>query len=255
MATLTHEMPFLDHLEELRWRILWSLLAVVIGVGIAFGALLKLDVIGLLSRPIKPYLGGHKLVYTHPGEAFSIYLTASVTVGLLLALPVVLYQLWAFISPALYKREKKVVIPVIAGAVGLFVGGVSLAFFGVLPLALPWLMGFQAESLEPLITASEYFDFAISLGLAFGLSFELPIVIIALAALGIVNGRLLSRFRRHAIVLVVIVGAFLTPGDMIWTTIAMAVPLYILYEGTVAIVFLMERRRARRAARLAMEES
>ncbi len=255
MATLTHEMPFLDHLEELRWRILWSLLAVVIGVGIAFGALLKLDVIGLLSRPIKPYLGGHKLVYTHPGEAFSIYLTASVTVGLLLALPVVLYQLWAFISPALYKREKKVVIPVIAGAVGLFVGGVSLAFFGVLPLALPWLMGFQAESLEPLITASEYFDFAISLGLAFGLSFELPIVIIALAALGIVNGRLLSRFRRHAIVLVVIVGAFLTPGDMIWTTIAMAVPLYVLYEGTVAIVFLMERRRARRAARLAMEES
>jgi sec-independent protein translocase protein TatC len=240
-------MPFLDHLEELRWRILWSLLAVVMFVGVSFAVLMKFDIIALLSRPILPYLRGHKLIYTHPGEAFSIFLTTSVTLGVVLALPITLYQVWAFIAPALYTKEKRVVIPVIAGAIVLFVGGASLAFFGVMPLALPWLMGFQTESLEPLITASEYFDFAVSLCLAFGIAFELPIALLALAALGIVSGKFLNQYRRHAIVAVVIIGAFLTPGDLIWTTIAMAVPLYLLYEMTVVLVFLLERRRARRA--------
>ncbi|MFN8582113.1 MAG: twin-arginine translocase subunit TatC [Gemmatimonadaceae bacterium] len=241
------EMPFLDHLEELRWRILKSLLAVILCVGASFALLMKFDVIALLSTPILPYLHGHKLVYTHPGEAFSIFLTTSVSIGVVLALPMIVYQLWAFVAPALYAKEKRVVMPVIGGAILLFVGGVALAFFGVMPLALPWLMGFQTDSLEPLITASEYFDFAVSLCLAFGISFELPIAILALAALGIVSGKFLSRYRRHAIVLVVIIGAFLTPGDLIWTTIAMSVPLYMLYELTVVLVLLMERRRARRS--------
>lgn len=240
------EMPFLDHLEELRWRILKSLLAVILSVGASFAVLMKFDVIALLSTPILPYLHGHKLVYTHPGEAFSIFLTMSVSIGVVLALPIIVYQLWAFVSPALYSREKRVVIPVIGGAILLFIGGVCLAFFGVMPLALPWLMEFQAGSLEPLITASEYFDFAVSLCLAFGISFELPIAILALAALGIVSGKMLNRFRRHAVVAVVIVGAFLTPGDLIWTTIAMSVPLYLLYELTVVLVLLMERRREKK---------
>ncbi len=242
------EMPFLDHLEELRWRIIWSLVALVVGVGIAFFLLLKFDVLALLERPILPYLAGRKLVFTHPGDPFTIVLNAAIVIGVAFALPVILHQLWSFIAPALYKHEKRVAVGVFFFAVLLFLGGASLGWFGVLPLALPWLMGFGGSALEPMITAGEYFGFATSLALAFGLAFELPILILALAALGIVTPQLLNQYRRHAIVAVVIVGAFLTPGDLIWTTIAMAVPLYLLYEISVVLSYVIYRRRLRRAA-------
>ncbi|HEX6535077.1 MAG TPA: twin-arginine translocase subunit TatC [Gemmatimonadaceae bacterium] len=247
------EMPFLDHLEELRWRIIWSLLALVVAVGVAFALMMKIDVIGIVERPIAPYLHGRKLVYTHPGDPFSIVLNASIVLGVVLALPVILYQLWAFVSPALYKHEKRVVVPLFLFATFLFLSGVSLAYFVVLPLAVEWLMGFQTQALEPMITASEYFNFATSMALAFGLCFELPIVILALAALGIVTPQFLNRYRRHAIVVCVIIGAFLTPGDLIWTTVAMAVPLYFLFEMSVALTWVVYRRRQRRQARLEAE--
>jgi sec-independent protein translocase protein TatC len=244
----TAEMPFLDHLEELRWRIIWSLIAVIVGVGIAFYVLNRFEVLKLLERPILPLLNGNKLVYTHPGDPFSIILSSSFALGIVLALPVVLYQVWAFLAPALYVHEKRLVIPVLFGAILLFVCGVCLSFFVVLPLALPWLMGFGADAFTPMITASEYFGFAVSMSLAFGLCFELPIVILALAALGIVTPQFLNKYRRHAIVAVVIVGAFLTPGDLIWTTILMAVPLYLLYEISVVLTYFVYRRRQKREA-------
>lgn len=247
------EMPFLDHLEELRWRIIWSLVALVVGVAVAFVLLWKIDVIGLLERPITPFLHGRKLVYTHPGDPFSIMLNASVALGFALALPVIIWQAWSFVAPALYKHERRVVIPVFFFATFLFLSGVALAYFVVLPLAVEWLMGFQTQALEPMITASDYFDFATSLALAFGIAFELPIAILALAALGIVTPQFLNKYRRHAIVICVIVGAFLTPGDLVWTTIAMAVPLYLLFELSVVLSVIVHRRRQRREA-LAREE-
>jgi sec-independent protein translocase protein TatC len=248
------EMPFLDHLEELRWRIIKALSALIVGVGAAFAVITRFDVIGLLERPIAPYLHGAKLVYTHPGDPFQITLTAAIALGIVIALPVIVYQIWAFLAPALYENEKRLVVPVIFGAIALFVSGVALSFFVVLPLAVSWLMSFQTASLTPMITASEYFDFAVSMSLAFGLCFELPIVILALAALGIVTPQMLNKFRRHAIVVCVIIGAFLTPGDLIWTTVAMAVPLYFLYEMSVALSYVIYRRRAR-AARAAEAEA
>ncbi|HEY9514604.1 MAG TPA: twin-arginine translocase subunit TatC, partial [Gemmatimonadaceae bacterium] len=156
----SNEMPFLDHLEELRWRIIWSLVALVVAVGAAFAALMKIDVIGILERPISPYLQGGKLVFTHPGDAFSIVLNAAVVLGIVIALPIILYQIWAFVSPALHRNEKKVVVPLFFFATFLFLAGVALAFFVVLPLAVEWLMGFQTQALEPMITASDYFSFA-----------------------------------------------------------------------------------------------
>ena len=249
------EMPFLDHLEELRWRILKSLAAVIIGVGLAFFVMLQFDVLTILEQPILPYLAGKKLVYTHPGDPFSIVLNAAMVIGIAFSLPVILHQLWSFVAPALYRHEKRVVVGVFFFAVFLFLGGAALAWFMVLPLALPWLMGFGGTALEPMITASEYFGFATSMALAFGVAFELPIVILALAALGIVTPQLLNKFRRHAIVAVVIVGAFLTPGDLIWTTIAMAVPLYFLYEVSVVLSYVVHRRRLRRAAAREAEQA
>src|SRR5919204_2246098 len=153
------EMPFLDHLEELRWRIIWSLAALAVGIVIGFVLVTKLDVIGLLSRPIAPLLHGQKLIFTHPGDPFSIVLQVAFFVGLVLALPVILYQLWAFVAPALYEHERRVVIPLLVGAVALFVAGVSLSYFVVLPFTLRFLLGLQANALQPMVSATEYFGF------------------------------------------------------------------------------------------------
>lgn len=241
-------MPFLDHLEELRFRLLWILGALVVGVLIAFVLVVKFDVISLLSRPILPFLQGRKLVYTHPGDPFSIAMTASFAIGTIFSLPVILYQLWAFLSPALHENERKIAVPVVIGAAALFLAGVSLAYFVVLPFTLKFLAGFQAGSLEPMITASEYFSFAISMSLAFGAVFELPIAILALTALGIVTPNMLVNFRRHALVLSVVAGAFITPGADIVSLVALSVPLYFLYELSIVLSSMVTRRRARRAA-------
>jgi len=174
-----------------------------------------------------------------------------------IALPVILYQVWAFLAPALYKHEKRVVLPVIFGAIGLFVAGVSLSFYVVLPLAIGWLMKIAAstDALEPMITYREYFSFAVNMSLAFGLCFELPIAILLLAVLGIVTPEFLRRFRRHALVLCVVTGALLSPGDLIWTTMLLAAPLYLLYELSVILAALVYRRKRKREAQLAAEEA
>jgi len=242
------EMPFLDHLEELRWRLLWMLGALVVGILIAFVLVVQYDVISVLSRPILPFLHGRKLVYTHPGDPFSIAMTASFAIGTIFALPVILYQLWAFLSPALHVHEKKLAVPVVVGAAALFLAGVSLSHFVVLPFTLRFLSGFQAGSLEPMITAAEYFSFAISMSLAFGAVFELPIAILALTALGLVTPRMLIMFRRHATILCVVASAFITPGADVVSLVALAVPLYLLYELSIVLSKAVHKRRQRREA-------
>jgi sec-independent protein translocase protein TatC len=251
------EMPFLDHLEELRWRIIWSLVALVLGVVAAFIVLQKFDIFKFLEGPILPYLQGNKLKYTHPADPFSVLITASFSIGVVIALPVILYQIWAFLAPALYRHEKRVVLPVIFGAIALFVSGVALSFYVVLPLAISWLMGIaqNTDALEPMITYREYFSFAVNMSLAFGLCFELPIVILLLATLGIVTPEFLRRYRRHAIVLCVVAGALLSPGDLVWTTMLLAAPLYLLYELSVILTVIVYRRRRKKAAQAAAEEA
>ena len=251
------EMPFLDHLEELRWRIIWSLVALIVGVVGAFIVLQQFDIFKFLERPILPYLGGNKLKYTHPADPLSVLISASFTIGIVLALPVILYQVWSFLAPALYKHEKRVVLPVIFGAIGLFVAGVALSFYVVLPLAIGWLMNLAAntDALEPMITYRDYFSFAVNMSLAFGLCFELPIVILLLSTLGIVTPEFLRRYRRHALVLCVVTGALLSPGDLIWTTMLLAAPLYVLYEVSVILAAIVYRRKRKRQAQLAAEEA
>ncbi|HKG92953.1 MAG TPA: twin-arginine translocase subunit TatC [Gemmatimonadaceae bacterium] len=237
------EMPFLDHLEELRWRILWSLSALIVGMIVGFVVVLKFDVVALLLRPVKPFLAGGKLVYTHPADPFNITLTTALALGIVLALPVIIYQLWAFVSPALYRHEKRVVIPILAGATLLFLAGVALAFAVVLPFTLSFLSGFGSASLQPMITASEYFGFALGMSLAFGAVFELPIVILLLTALGIVNPETLARFRRHAFVACFLVAAVITPGDVLSATLVLVGPLYGLYEVGILLSRIVHRRR------------
>ena len=249
----TGEMPFLDHLEELRWRIIYSLGALVIGIAVGFLVTFKLDLIGLLQRPVLPYLRGQTLVFTHPGDTFSAILQMSFVVGIVVALPVIGYNVWAFLSPALYRHERRVVIPVLAAATLLFLAGVCLAYFLVLPLTLKFLFGLEARSLTPMITVSEYFGFVTSMCLAFGGVFEVPIVIVGLSALGIVSPQALGKFRRYAVLLSYGAAAIITPGDLLTTTIALAVPLYLLYEMSVAVAYVIHRRKSRRDAEVSAE--
>jgi Twin arginine targeting (Tat) protein translocase TatC len=247
-------MPFLDHLEELRWRIIYSLGTVLVCVGVGFWVTLRFDLVGLLAEPILKYLPEHVLYFTHPSDKFSISLNTSMTVGLVLAAPVILYQIWLFLAPALHKHEKRVGIGVLFAGTVLFVAGAALAYLVVVPLALPWLLDFGTASMKPLITAEEYFGFLFAMVLTFGVSFELPIVVLALAALNIVTPQFLARYRRHAVIAIIIIGAFLTPGDMLWTTIALAVPLYALYELSVLGAHIIFRRKQRRRAQLEADD-
>jgi sec-independent protein translocase protein TatC len=241
-------MPFLDHLEELRWRILWSLAALLVGMIVAFLLVTRVDVIGFLQAPIQPYLQGRKLVYTHPGESFGIVMKVSFGVGLLLALPVIIYQVWAFLSPALYKHEKKVVIPAIGGAVLLFAIGVYVAYVAILPITLRFLLTFETQALEPMITAGQYFGFAITMSLAFGAVFELPILVLGLTALGLVTPRMLRRFRRYAVILSMVAGALITPGGDLMSLALLTGPIYLLYEASILLSHIVHRRREHRIA-------
>lgn len=243
-----NEMPFLDHLEELRKRLFWVAGAVVIGVVIAFVLLSKLDIIRLLERPILPLLGGQKLIYTHPGTSFHILLNASLVLGIILASPVIVGQLWGFLAPALYAHEKKVVVPVLVSMVALFLAGVALSYFVVLPLTLRFLMSIESTALTPMISATEYFDFAISMCLAFGVVFEVPIAILALTALGLITPQFLSKYRRHAIVVCITAAAFITPGADPYSLFALAIPLYFLYELSVFVAMFAWRKRQKREA-------
>jgi sec-independent protein translocase protein TatC len=250
-----HEMPFLDHLEELRRRLFWIAGAIVIGVVVGFVLLSRLDIIRLLERPILPLLHGQKLIYTHPGTSFHILLNASLALGIILASPVIVGQIWGFLAPALYAHEKRVVIPVLVAMVALFLAGVALSYFVVLPLTLQFLMSIESTALTPLISATEYFDFAISMCVAFGVVFEVPIAILALTALGLVTPQFLSKYRRHAVVVCLTAAAFITPGADPYSLFALAIPLYVLYEISVFVAQFAYRKRQKRQAKREAEDS
>jgi sec-independent protein translocase protein TatC len=248
-----NEMPFLDHLEELRWRIIWSLAALAVSLGVAFYVVTQLDAITFLQRPILPYLGGRRLVYTHPGDPLSITMTVTFALAAVFASPFIIYQIWAFLSPALYRHEKKVVLPLLFGATLLFAAGVSVAYLVVLPFTLSFLLGFQSASLDSMITARDYFDFATGMSLAFGAVFEMPILIVLLTAFGVVTPLFLKRFRRYAIVLCVIASAIITPGDAATATVVLVGPLYGLYELSILLASAVHRRKVASAAAEAAE--
>lgn len=241
------EMPFLDHLEELRWRIIYALAAVLIGVAVGFVIAMRIDLVGLLATPVLPLLPEHKLVYTHPTQGFTVVLNSALVFGLVVASPIVIYQIWAFLSPALHPHERRVGLAVLVSGVFLFAGGAALAFFVVVPISLPWLFGFSGPSLVPLITAEDYFGYLFTMILTFGLSFELPIVILALSTLGIVTPSFLRKYRRHTIVLIVAASAVLTPGDAVSTAIALSLPLYALFELSVLVATVVDKKRQRSA--------
>lgn len=230
------EMPFLDHLEELRWRILWSVGALIIGSFIGYYLVQRFDAVTLIKIPIEKHLQDGRLVFTRPTDAFIIRIKLSILAGAVLAFPVIFMQVWRFIAPALFEHEKRHVMPALIAGVGLFLVGAWMAYLWILPAALDIMLSerFVGEGLEPLITAGDYFTFATSLILAFGFVFELPLFMVLLATLGLVSPQFFARYRQYAVLVAGVVAAVVTPPDA-FTMVMMMVPILLLYEVGIAV--------------------
>ncbi|MGH7501419.1 MAG: twin-arginine translocase subunit TatC [Longimicrobiales bacterium] len=243
------EMPFLDHLEELRWRILWSLLALIVATALSMVVVMNFDVVGLLKRPIDPYVVAEdgKLVYLGPTDPIFIIIKIALSMGFVLASPIVFYHTWAFLSPALLPRERKAIVPALYLGLILFAAGVLLAYFVALPFTLRFTMSLLSESLAPQITAGLYFGFVIRLLLGFGVLFEMPVVVLILSSIGLITSQFLKSKRRYAIAGMAVLSALITPGDAITATLVLMGPLILLYELSIGLAKLVERGRERAA--------
>lgn len=225
-ATPTGEtvMTLVDHLAELRNRIVKSILAIVAGTIVGWIATPKL--MDFLRAPI----GDRQLIFLSPGEAFFVYIKISVSVGLILAMPVLLYQLWAFVAPGLTTEERKVVRPWLPLALLLFVIGVVIAYV-ILPYAMGFLLGFEIPGVNRAeITMNNYFGFITTLFLAFGLMMEFPILLLGLSRVGIVTSQRLRAVRRYVIVGIALFSTVVTPGGDIVSPTVLGLTMYVLFE-------------------------
>ena len=251
MAILTKnyrgEMPFLDHLEELRWRILWSLIAIVVGSIVGFILVLRFGVLDLLINPFYEVLGDEeRLVFLAPTEPFFLILRVGILGGIVLVSPIIIYQIWAFLSPALEKHEKRAIIPALYLGVALFSAGVWMSYAVALPVTLQFLLFFGEGYFDQMLQAGPYLGFVTKLLLAFGILFELPVVIMILSALGLVTPAFLRTKRRHAIVIITVLASFLSPGDVVTVTAMMMLPLVLLYEFSILLSVVITRKRQSR---------
>jgi sec-independent protein translocase protein TatC len=225
-------MPLVDHLAELRTRIIRSLVA--IGIGSAIGFLAGEPIIALLRHPLIG-LTDKPLVFTSMGDPFAIRLRIALVVGIILAMPVLLWQVWQFVSPGLTPKERRAILPWIPAALLFFVIGVSIAYI-ILPFAAQFLLSFQTPDLQPLLTVREYFDFVTTLFLAFGLLMEFPILLVGLSKVGIVTSERLRRTRRFTILGIAIFSAVATPGGDLVSPTVLGLTLYVLFELTTIVI-------------------
>lgn len=220
-------MTIVEHLEELRTRLLISLAVFVVAMLLSF--LFVEPILQLLIRPVG------RVVFLAPTEAFFVRLRVAALSGAFLSLPVVLYQVWRFVGVGLTPYERRSTISLLPFSLVLFVGGAAFAFFAILPVGVRFLLGYQTESLVPMISVGAYTSFATAFVLAFGLVFQLPIVILFLARIGVVTPASLAAGRRYALLGIVVLSAFLTPGGDVFSQALMAVPTYLLYEASIWI--------------------
>jgi sec-independent protein translocase protein TatC len=222
------KIPFTAHLEELRKRLIVCFIAVGIGFVLSYG--FKEKLFQILTRPLISVMQtGDKLIFTGLPEAFFTYLKVALLSGIILSTPVIFYQFWVFVAPGLYEKEKRHMIPIVFLSTFFFVGGSFFGYFIVFPYGFKFFLGFASEIIRPLPSMREYLSFASKLLLAFGLVFELPLIITFLAKLGMVSVSFLKKNRKYALLLFFVGAAILTPPDVV-TQVMMALPLIVLYE-------------------------
>ena len=222
-------MSLVGHLTELRNRIIWSIAAIL--AGSVVGYILGVPIIALLSSP----LPNGRLNYPSIGDPFAIRIEIALVVGVIIAMPVILWHIWRFVAPGLTASERRAILPWIPAALMFFALGVGIAYV-VLPYAVAFLLSFQTEQLQPLLLARDYFDFVTTLFLAFGLLMEFPILLVGLSRVGIVTSARLRRSRRVIILGIAIFAAVATPGGDLVSPTVLGVTLYILFEGTILVI-------------------
>ncbi|MBA4421790.1 MAG: twin-arginine translocase subunit TatC [Syntrophus sp. (in: bacteria)] len=227
-------MSLISHLEELKTRLIRVLIVVGIGFGVCY--LFKEWSFRVITKPLVDAMPAQStLIFTGLPEAFFIHMKIAFFASLLLTAPYTLYEIWRFISPGLYRNEKKYVLPFIFFSSILFGGGVLFGYFIALPPAFAFFVSFSTDALKPMISFREYLDLTLKFLLAFGLSFEMPVFIFFLAKLGIVNAKMLAKQRRYAILIIFIAAAILTPSPDAISQFLMAIPLMLLYEVSIFV--------------------
>jgi sec-independent protein translocase protein TatC len=234
--------PLMGHLEELRKRLITC--AVAVGVCFAVTYAFSEKLFTILARPLKEHLPeGDRLIFTNLPEMFFVYIKTALVSALLLAAPFIFYQVWMFVAPGLYRKEKRYVFPFVFFSTVLFVGGALFGYFIVFPFGFRFFLGFANEYIQALPSVKQYFSLSIKLLLGFGLIFELPVVAFFLGRMGVISAELLRKQRKYAILLLFVVSAILTPPDVI-TQFMMAGPLWVLFELSIIIVKVAGKKKA-----------
>lgn len=244
-------MPLLDHLIELRRRLMFAALGFVVAFALCYWV--SLDIYDLLMRPLARVMaevgGTQRMIYTALTEGFFTQVKVAAFGALFLSFPLVATQLWLFVAPGLYRNEKRALLPFLVASPILFVLGAMLVYFLIIPMAWKFLLGFQTGAGETVLPiqlearVGEYLSLIMTLIFAFGVSFQLPVLLTLLARVGLIESAQLASKRRYAIVFAFVVGAVLTPPDVI-SQIGLALPLILLYEGSIIACRRIERTRA-----------
>ena len=227
------KLPLTSHLQELRTRLILSFVAIGVGFGLCYT--FSQPLFDILAAPLLKVMPiGGSLIFTSVAEAFFTYMKVGFIGGLILASPFVLYQIWAFVAPGLYRNEKRYVVPFVFLGSFFFALGISFGYFVALPIGFKFLLGYATDFIKPMPSVKEYLSFSIKFLLAFGLVFEFPVVLLLLARIGVVDARTLARQRKYAILLIFVFAAVVTPPDLI-SQVIMALPLMGLYELSILL--------------------
>jgi sec-independent protein translocase protein TatC len=234
------KLPLTAHLQELRKRLILSFIAV--GAGFVFCYAFAESIFDILAAPlIKMMPAGGSLIFVSVAEAFFTYMKVAFIAGLILTSPFVLYQIWAFVAPGLYRHEKRYVVPFVLAGSFFFALGILFGYFVALPVGFRFLLGYATDFIKPMPSMKEYLSFSIKFLLAFGLVFEFPVVLVLLARIGVVDAKTLARQRKYAILLIFIFAAVMTPPDLI-SQVLMALPLVGLYELSILLSKLFGKK-------------
>jgi len=245
------KQPFLDHLEELRRRLV--ICAIAVGLGFIISYVFAKQLFSYLILPLTKVLPeDSRLIFTNLPEMFIAYIKVALVAGIILAIPIIFYQLWMFLAPALYQKEKRYIIPFVLFSSILFAAGALFGYLVVFPYGFKFFVSFATEDIQALPSVKQYFSFAIRLLLAFGLVFEMPIVVLFLTKIGLITPDKMKEFRKFAILSSFILAAILTPPDVA-TQLMMALPIIILYEISIFLSKTMYRKKEGKSDTMEME--
>jgi sec-independent protein translocase protein TatC len=234
------KLPLSAHLEELRKRLIYSFLSIGVAFGLSY-AFIK-QIVEFLMRPlVKTLPPGSSLIFTAVPEAFFTYLKAAILSGVFFSAPFILYQLWAFVSPGLYSREKKYALPYLFVSSAFFLVGAAFCYFVFFPVIFRFFLSFATDAIRPLPAIKEYLSFTIKLLLAFGLLFQWPPLILFLARMGVVSPDTLAKNRKYAILVIFVIAAVVTPPDLI-SQILLAGPLMGMYEASIWMAKIFKKK-------------